>query len=211
MKYINDASSHIINYDIIYTIINIIFNNIRYNKYNNNKILLLNMGTRGFVVIIYRGRYYLIYNHYDSYPEGLGKSLIIQLIKLLDKYEYDNLKLKISNLEIVNDSITPTEDDINYLKEYTNLGVSTRSTNDWYCLLHRCQGSIIRTLEAGYIYCEDITSRDIYDSYIQKSWSEYNYILDFDNDTFSVNDIYVDHISTISDKTIDILLSINFD
>lgn len=30
------------------------------------------MGTRGFIVVKFEGKYYRIYNHYDSYPEGLG-------------------------------------------------------------------------------------------------------------------------------------------
>lgn len=34
------------------------------------------MGTRGFRIIKFRGRYWIFYNHWDSYPEGLGKSLV---------------------------------------------------------------------------------------------------------------------------------------
>lgn len=34
------------------------------------------MGTRGFRIVKYRGRYWIFYNHWDSYPEGLGKSLV---------------------------------------------------------------------------------------------------------------------------------------
>lgn len=33
------------------------------------------MGTRGYRVIRFRGRYYRFYNHWDSYPEGLGKEI----------------------------------------------------------------------------------------------------------------------------------------
>lgn len=34
------------------------------------------MGTRGFRIIRFRGRYWIFYNHWDSYPQGLGKSLV---------------------------------------------------------------------------------------------------------------------------------------
>jgi hypothetical protein len=34
------------------------------------------MGTRGFKVYRYKGRYFVQYNHMDSYPEGLGVNLI---------------------------------------------------------------------------------------------------------------------------------------
>jgi len=34
------------------------------------------MGTRGYVALRFRGRYYIFYNHFDSYPENLGEKLI---------------------------------------------------------------------------------------------------------------------------------------
>ncbi|KAI9792913.1 MAG: hypothetical protein M1816_001235 [Peltula sp. TS41687] len=34
------------------------------------------MGTRGYYVFYFRGRFYVYYNHYDSYPEGLGTWII---------------------------------------------------------------------------------------------------------------------------------------
>ena len=37
------------------------------------------MGTRGFYCFLYKGIYYIIYNHWDSYPEGLGETLLRQL------------------------------------------------------------------------------------------------------------------------------------
>lgn len=37
------------------------------------------MGTRGYRVIRFRGRYYRFYNHFDSYPEGLGTEIVSQI------------------------------------------------------------------------------------------------------------------------------------
>src|ERR1700722_4378887 len=34
------------------------------------------MGTRGFVVYRHRGRYFARYNHWDSYPSGLGLTVL---------------------------------------------------------------------------------------------------------------------------------------
>lgn len=34
------------------------------------------MGTRGHFSIRCRGRYFVYYNHFDSYPEGLGDAII---------------------------------------------------------------------------------------------------------------------------------------
>ena len=37
------------------------------------------MGTRGLRVFRFRKRYYVFYNHYDSYPEGLGKQIVADI------------------------------------------------------------------------------------------------------------------------------------
>lgn len=37
------------------------------------------MGTRGYRVIRFRGRYYRFYNHWDSYPDGLGKKIACEI------------------------------------------------------------------------------------------------------------------------------------
>ncbi|KAI1305420.1 hypothetical protein F5Y03DRAFT_355827 [Xylaria venustula] len=45
------------------------------------------MGTRGNIVYKWRGRYYIYYNHYDSYPSGLGKRLVIDVPSNPDQYQ----------------------------------------------------------------------------------------------------------------------------
>ena len=45
----------------------------------------------------------------------------------------------------------PKEIDIEKCKIFTDLEVSNKNTNDWYCLLRYCQTSYINLLEAGYI------------------------------------------------------------
>lgn len=58
---------------------------VRLSLTNFHPILILNcsfllvMGTRGYRVIRFRNRYYRFYNHYDSYPEGLGKDIATQI------------------------------------------------------------------------------------------------------------------------------------
>jgi hypothetical protein len=39
------------------------------------------MGTKGFYAFIYKGKRYVIYNYYDSYPEALGNDLLNELRK----------------------------------------------------------------------------------------------------------------------------------
>ncbi|SLM38110.1 F-box domain [Lasallia pustulata] len=45
------------------------------------------MGTRGFRIIHFRGRYYILYNHWDSYPEGMGQWLVDQIPQDPDEYQ----------------------------------------------------------------------------------------------------------------------------
>lgn len=54
------------------------------------------MGTRGYFALRYKGHYYIIYNNYDSYFEGLGYSLI-RSIKELTKEQWDEIKKKLAN------------------------------------------------------------------------------------------------------------------
>ncbi|KAI9782560.1 MAG: hypothetical protein M1839_004804 [Geoglossum umbratile] len=44
------------------------------------------MGTRGFYIYRYNGRYYVYYNHWDSYPEGLGSWIVEDIPTDPDEY-----------------------------------------------------------------------------------------------------------------------------
>lgn len=43
------------------------------------------MGTRGYFGFYFKGKYYLIYNHSDSYPAELGKNLVEQIKKFPER------------------------------------------------------------------------------------------------------------------------------
>lgn len=45
------------------------------------------MGTRGYIVYRVRGRYYVYYNHLDSYPTGLGRGLVAGIPDDPEKFE----------------------------------------------------------------------------------------------------------------------------
>jgi hypothetical protein len=50
------------------------------------------MGTRGFYVFKYGGVYYIFYNHYDSYPSGLGQLIISDIRQLIQSKKFDIVK-----------------------------------------------------------------------------------------------------------------------
>lgn len=37
------------------------------------------MGTRGYYTFLYKGIYYVFYNHWDSYLDGLGQKLVNEI------------------------------------------------------------------------------------------------------------------------------------
>ena len=45
------------------------------------------MGTRGYLIFKYKGIYYVIYNHWDSYPSGMGAATVKVLINLCKQFK----------------------------------------------------------------------------------------------------------------------------
>lgn len=128
------------------------------------------MGTRGIVGFRLHGQDKLIYNHFDSYPDGLGAEVVRALPKLLKNPE--QLTRWVEELQPVPKD-KPTPEQIKKLKKFTDLGVSEQSTNDWYCLLRKTQGDLAAILESGF-YSD---SRDFaHDSL----FCEYGYIINLD-------------------------------
>jgi hypothetical protein len=53
------------------------------------------MGTRGQIVYRHKGRYYVYYNHWDSYPNGLGLKLLDEIPRNVSKEEFEEWVRKI--------------------------------------------------------------------------------------------------------------------
>jgi hypothetical protein len=130
------------------------------------------MGTRGTIRIRKNGKQVVMYNHWDSYPSGLGVSFLTSIQTLIDKYGLEEFIRIIDNVRVINiNTEHPTEEDIVKLAPYTDLSVENRSTSSWYCLMRKLQGNLLGMIEAGYML--DFGDYDM--------WEEYNYILDLDN------------------------------
>ncbi len=140
------------------------------------------MAVGGTIRIIYNGKFVCLYNHWTSFPNDLGLNLVKELIKLLNEFSINELKVKFEKLVIVTNNRTPNNEEINMLRQYSDITVSFQSLSDWYCLLYKCQGSIIKTLEAGYALHND--KKEIF-----------NYIIDLDQgiltcDEYTSGDIW---------------------
>lgn len=138
------------------------------------------MSTRGIWGFKCNDDYVLTYNHFDSYPQGLGKKLVSEYLLL----GHERVCYIARNLEKVYWSTPITDKIIDKLKEFTNLSISSQNFNDWYCLLEGTQGSIIKTATAGYIMQES--------SYIENGELDlsnslfWGYIFDLDKEQFLI-------------------------
>lgn len=158
------------------------------------------MGTRGWIVLVVQGKLIVMYNHYDSYPEWLGKNLTEEIKELYEKYGRDVLCQMILDLKIINSaSPKPTAEEVELLLPYcSSLLTGRKITNwDWYCLLRECQGSLSKTLESGYALTE---TADSLSDCKPDLLIEYVYILNFDDNTFKCNGHNYGSLDNIQEK-----------
>lgn len=134
------------------------------------------MGTRGIYGIRKDGTDKLTYNHYDSYPEGLGKAVVNFIISTPN----DQIKKIFDQIELVNESDKPTAEQIKNCAPYTDLHVSNQSINDWYCLLRGAQGDL-GVYKDGLRYMIDN-----HDFIKDSLFCEWGYIINLDNQTLEV-------------------------
>lgn len=135
------------------------------------------MGTRGLFGFRWKGVYYLMYNHWDSYPSGLGRALLEELLKAVWREWFRMFR----RLRLIRDEDPVRKKDIRRLEKWTDLTVGSQTTQDWYCLLRKCQGSMKAVLESGYmlLHGEYRHPHEWNDVFI-----EYVYVVNFDNGMF---------------------------
>ncbi len=61
------------------------------------------MGTRGLFGFKWKGKYYLAYNHYDSYFDGLGIDLIKEIIKMIKENKINEWIHLLENIKIIDE------------------------------------------------------------------------------------------------------------
>jgi hypothetical protein len=138
------------------------------------------MSTRGFVGFVADGQEKITYNHYDSYPRGIGA----YVLRWLSSADRGTARALARSLRVVSQACPPTDEDIARLTLYCNPDVdggSDRPTRrpTWYQLLHKTQGDPALILAAGVL--EDASDFP-YDSL----WAEWGYLIDFDAGMFEV-------------------------
>ncbi|OHD19680.1 MAG: hypothetical protein A2086_01710 [Spirochaetes bacterium GWD1_27_9] len=95
------------------------------------------MGTRGLWGFYKNGINKLTYNHFDSYPSYLGKT-VVTFVKHTSIEELNQIFEKII---LIDEFSTPTEEQIKECEKYSDLTPSDKRITDWYCLLRDTQGN----------------------------------------------------------------------
>ncbi len=156
------------------------------------------MGTRGSYGFVLGGERIQVYNHFDSYPSGLGDDVVSFLLEEFGKNGYDDavglLKQRVRSMEAIDRNVRPTEAQKKFLEPYMDLRVSNQSTDDWYCLLRNTQGNIEDTLSARYYESNDCGD------------GEYSYMINLDDETLEFSGYVADRhkfpLKSLSEATV---------
>lgn len=108
------------------------------------------MGTRGFIGFVVDGTEKITYNHNDSYPEGLGVDVLGWLRDAASEGA-DQITARARSLRVVDPNSAATPEDVERLREFADLGVSTGYLGEWYVLLRHTQGNPAAILQAGVV------------------------------------------------------------
>ena len=133
------------------------------------------MGTRGAIGFRLDGQDKVTYNHFDSYPSGVGAELLAELCGIKD---WEKVKEAVRKITFIDQTVPPTDEQIEICAEFTDLGVSDQSTSDWYCLLRNAQGSL-----APYLTGKLPFMSDNHTFLLDSVFCEYAYIVNLDDMT----------------------------
>jgi hypothetical protein len=104
------------------------------------------MGTRGALIFVSGDREVITYNHYDSYPEGLGVDVATFVREIITEGTVDQYAQKALDLEGVGDEDIPTPEQ---REKYTHLFQNVSTGTGWYSLLRELQGDPRQILDTG--------------------------------------------------------------
>jgi len=134
------------------------------------------MGTRGALGFFKNAEHKVTYNHFDSYPEGLG----LQVLEFCKKHSVSQMNKMFKEIELVDRNSKPTKEQRAKIPdEAIDLAVSEQSEDDWYCLLRNAQGDLEAYGEIGFM----IDNHNfLYDSV----FCEWAYIINLDEEMLEI-------------------------
>ncbi len=134
------------------------------------------MGTRGAVGFRIDGQDKVTYNHFDSYPSGLG----VEVLQNIHNLNVDDLKEAARHIQLIDGQTKPTADQKKRFLAFADVGVGEQSLDDWYCLLRNAQGTLQPYTEGLDVMI------DSHGFLLDSLFCEYAYIVNFDDNVLEV-------------------------
>lgn len=130
------------------------------------------MGTRGAVGFKLDQKEVIFYNHFDSYPDGLGQDVVDYVKSVSD---WNEIRDQVVAFQAVKRGEKPTQEQKAWARKLgtVNLSVSEQSEDDFYCLTREAQGNISLQLALGF---GELNNEFLFDSL----FCEYAYIINLD-------------------------------
>ena len=102
------------------------------------------MSTRGYLGLRKNKELKGHYNHFDSYPSGLGHDVFDALNRIKKEDRLKVLNDTFDYIQLVIEGDEPTKEQIEVCKKagVCDFNVSSKSDKDWYCLLRNTQGDL---------------------------------------------------------------------
>ena len=140
------------------------------------------MGTRGVIGFFKDSKGKITYNHFDSYPDGVG----VDILEEIKGFSVEEIKEGFDNINLVDDDKQPTEKEIKDFSVYSNSSVGSQGMNNteiktYYQLLRNVQGTL-----KPYIKKEVNLMIDS-ESFLKDSlFCEWGYIINLDKEVLEV-------------------------
>lgn len=134
------------------------------------------MGTRGVLGFRLNGQDKVTYNHFDSYPEHLGTTMVNFAKQVAEDIE--SYKVRVERLTLVDENDPVDEDVLAQARalDLVNKNVGNQSDADWYCVLRGAQGQPETYLILGVM--------PDWAGFLKDSlFCEYAYIINLDDET----------------------------
>ena len=134
------------------------------------------MGTRGAYGFRIKDQDKVTYNHFDSYPEGLGRNML----EYISHTSLPRMRRVANRIILVGQDSRPSPELIQKYGEFADLGVSRQTLTEWYCLLRKAQGNL-------FPYNHNLRHMIDTQAFLADSlFCEWAYIINLDNSQFEV-------------------------
>lgn len=129
------------------------------------------MGTRGAIGFRFRETDKVTYNHFDSYPTGIGGNVL----RAVKDFNDEQIAGAANRIEMVDEDVVVTPELVERYAQFHNSAVSTGQVFEWYSLLRDVQGELAPYIDGKVDHMIE------YSAFLRESlFCEWAYILNAD-------------------------------